>query len=361
MALIGRPFQTATGRTRFRRSVAGLTIIEMMISLSIIAVIAAIMLPALGRAREAALRTYCMNNMREMGRFFLMRSGETKGMYPAGAPNHVWGEDLGTVSPENRFIRNNYILDPADLQGYLKDYKVLVCRGARLDFPYSADRWFTDLTLAQEEIDPKIAANPKFVERRAKIGRPKPDAECLTNQMYFYIPYAVATEGEMLYMLNELDNRMAAGQIDFMRDDLPCSVRGQGTGGRNSFFRVSDGVERMFITDVNNPAASYKSQSKIPVLFDQASHWGHLGFNHIVGLGGNVLYMDGSVGYVRYSEASTQIPYTRDLVEWMRRNAYNNRTLEHVPPWCANRAPGTAFEPRYKYYPSDPLYTDLVP
>lgn len=360
MAFSIRPIQSRAWPARRLRDTAGLTIIELMISLSIIAVISAVMLPALGRAREAALRAHCMNNMRELGRLFQMHAADHKYAYPPGAPNHAWGGAPTEATRPFRLIRNNYTIDPRSLDGYITEYKVFACRAARLDFPYDYDYWFADVSFTKEHLDPQIGAKAAFKAKRKDLAKPLPDPECLSSEMYFYVPYTVASEGEMVYLLNELDARMAAGETNFMRDDLPCSVPGQGTAGRNSFLRVTDGVERMFITDVNNPAASWTSQSQIPVLFDRASHGGRLGFNHAAALGGNVLYMDGSVAFVRYAEGQGRIPYTADLVEWMRRNAYNNRTLENIPPWCANRAPGTAFEPRYKYYPSDPRYADLV-
>jgi prepilin-type processing-associated H-X9-DG protein len=67
-------------------------------------------------------------------------------------------------------------------------------------------------------------------------------------------------------------------------------------------FRLREGIERFFITDINNPAGSAQAQSELPVIWDTV--WtgaisGESYFNHIPG-GGNVLYMDGHVVFVRY-------------------------------------------------------------
>lgn len=337
----------------------GFTFVELMLSISIIAVLMAILLPVLGRAREAALRTYCMNNMRELGRIFVLFAQDHKGYWPAGAPNEVWGEP-GTGDYDRRLIRNNYICDGRGLLDYVGNFKVFVCRSSSNNIPYDWDRWYTDVTFMPQHRNPGLIANPQFAAQAGTLSRPTPDWECLTDQQYFYVPYAVTTQAQMLFLFNELDRHMANGDIDFMQDDLPASVPGQGPGGSDIFYRVRDGIERMFITDVNNPAASAKAESDIPIFFDQTSIRGHLAFNHVAPLGGNVLYMDSSVRFVHYPD-SRRIPYTRDVVEWLRKNTYNNETLENVPPWCANRLPGVPFQPRYKYYPSDPQYDGLVP
>jgi prepilin-type processing-associated H-X9-DG protein len=62
------------------------------------------------------------------------------------------------------------------------------------------------------------------------------------------------------------------------------------------------------ITDINNPAASAMAQSEVPVMRDRAES-GQAGtapapeklvrYNHVPG-GGNVLYMDGHVEFVKY-------------------------------------------------------------
>jgi competence protein ComGC len=49
------------------RRVAGFTIVEMMVSLSIIALMIALMVPLLGRTKEAANRLMCASNLRQIG------------------------------------------------------------------------------------------------------------------------------------------------------------------------------------------------------------------------------------------------------------------------------------------------------
>ena len=61
---------------------------------------------------------------------------------------------------------------------------------------------------------------------------------------------------------------------------------------------MREGIERFFISDINNPAASSKAQSEVSVMWDQVSvDAGE--FNHIPG-GCNVLWMDGHVSFIKY-------------------------------------------------------------
>jgi prepilin-type processing-associated H-X9-DG protein len=78
--------------------------------------------------------------------------------------------------------------------------------------------------------------------------------------------------------------------------------------GETTVYRLREGIERFFITDINNPAASAQAQSEIPVNYDstsqnvsQSSGWGttYSKFNHVPG-GANVLYMDGHVEFLKY-------------------------------------------------------------
>jgi prepilin-type processing-associated H-X9-DG protein len=90
-------------------------------------------------------------------------------------------------------------------------------------------------------------------------------------------------------------------------------------------FRLREGVERFFITDIENPAASMMAQSTLPVLFDgwatslmQGEIAGRnqddepmtLTFNHVPG-GSNVLFMDGHVEFIRYEQTTRNNPRGR--------------------------------------------------
>ncbi|MGI6460439.1 MAG: H-X9-DG-CTERM domain-containing protein [Candidatus Hydrogenedentales bacterium] len=68
--------------------------------------------------------------------------------------------------------------------------------------------------------------------------------------------------------------------------------------GAKTAYRLREGIERFMVTDINNPAGSAQAQSELPVFFDNFSAEAS-NFNHVPG-GGNVLYMDGHVEFLRY-------------------------------------------------------------
>ncbi|MBN1347594.1 MAG: prepilin-type N-terminal cleavage/methylation domain-containing protein [Phycisphaerae bacterium] len=94
------------------------TLIELLVVVAIIALLISILLPSLSRARAMARRTYCMGNMREIGKALNFYAEDQNGFFPV-----VHGTDYADPQPAVQewwqFLapykfRREYMLCPAD-------------------------------------------------------------------------------------------------------------------------------------------------------------------------------------------------------------------------------------------------------
>jgi prepilin-type N-terminal cleavage/methylation domain-containing protein/prepilin-type processing-associated H-X9-DG protein len=77
-----------------RQARSAFTLVELLVVIGIIAVLIAILLPALQRARESAKQVQCLSNLRQLGYAFFMYTGENGGWFPNVA---VFGGPGGTA------------------------------------------------------------------------------------------------------------------------------------------------------------------------------------------------------------------------------------------------------------------------
>lgn len=101
----------------------GFTLIELLVVVAIIAILMAILTPALSKVRETANRSVCKNNVRQHLVGLTMYADEANGKLPSGTGGWLWDMDRDTTVQ----LMKNIGLKPADNDNMTPAQDVFYC------------------------------------------------------------------------------------------------------------------------------------------------------------------------------------------------------------------------------------------
>jgi len=189
---------------RLRFSKEGLTLVELLVVIGIIAVLAGILWIALSPVREKERQIFCMNNLKQIWIALQAYREDYNGIDPDGKPREYW--ELGL--PPEIFYLMSYIGNP----------KVVHCPNDPFDamFSYWAGWWSDEMTHG------KI----KFSEWIAKQDTSFPAIlDCWHDSFMRSLQPWKSKDGHFFTLWVTLDGTVKKGWYDLPWDNLPLEVK----------------------------------------------------------------------------------------------------------------------------------------
>ncbi|WP_428304253.1 DUF1559 domain-containing protein [Lacipirellula sp.] len=208
-----------------RRRSTGFTLVELLVVIAIIGVLVALLLPAVQAAREAARRSQCMNNLKQVGLAMNNYEGAHKHLPPGALMNEgsAWSA---------------YLLSYLEGGNAFKNLKIGDNKNFNMQWGHQGGPYTDASTLPEDERNVAVIEGVMPAYRCPSAGLPEHQLDVTADGYWIMKRSPVSYIGVASGLVSQ---QYAGGSVYFLKGH-PKTADGNTEGDGNDFYEGADGV-----------------------------------------------------------------------------------------------------------------------